>query len=81
MIKLSTFNKMNITTKTKYTVHVGAADGQIVDYFTVDYCDSDMERLNASILKRMELEKKGAKVEMINAMTAIPGALSVTVII
>lgn len=80
MIKLSTFNKLNISTKTRYTVHVGAAEGQMVDYFTVDYLEKDMDMLNKNILKRMRYEEQGAKVDMID-INGAAGCLNVTVII
>lgn len=56
------FMKHNVSVRTRYVIHRGTKEPQTL---MVDYMSNDVQKLNAAILKRMELETLGAKVRFI----------------
>ena len=70
-MKLKTFEKVNVNTRTEYTVF---HDDDPFDSFTVDYLSKDYD----AILRRMRYEKAGAVVRFV-CVNSATGNLSVTV--
>lgn len=63
-MKLKSLNKVCTAICTRYTVR--NESGETLDYFTVDYAEKDIPKLNKTILKRFELEKRGAEVQYVD---------------
>lgn len=55
-MKLKSFQKINYSTKTVFTIFEDSACTKLLDRFTVDYINTEADKLNASILKRMSYE-------------------------
>lgn len=80
-MKLATFEKVRTATATEYVVFHGE---DVIDSFTVDYCEKDatgnydVHKLNNNINKRFYYEKQGATVRFVDVNKA-NGCLSVTI--
>lgn len=74
-MKLKTFNRVDVSVHTEYTVF--DRNGSYQESFRVDYTDATREGI-ASLLKLYDLMKRGADVEHVS-VNSVTGLLDISV--